>query len=361
MQVPNLHTLFEQVVREILGHFLGQSGDEYTFVVGDAPFHHFHQIVDLPFGRPNHNFRVNEAGRSNDLLNDLAGHAQFVLTRCGRQEDALVNAPEHFFERERTVVARRGQAKTMLNEHVFAAAVPGKLSMELGYSDVAFVNHKEIVVGKIVKQREWWLAVFTAINVHRVILDAVAVAELAHHLKVVRRSHPEPLCLEQFVRLLKFLKSDLKLMFDLAHRPRHALVASDIVGCRKHVSAFQLTQILSCQRIDHGNAVDSVAEHLDPQHVFLVRRVDLNRVATHPKVATAECHVVAVILHVDQAAQNVAHVVVDTDIQVEQVAFVLLRVAHAVNARDRGNDNDVLAGEERRSGRVAQPLDVIVD
>ena len=249
----------------------------------------------------------------------------------------------------------------MVDEHVLAAAVAGELAVQLRHGDVALVDDEQVVVGEVVEQGERRLAVLATVDVHRVVLDAVAVAEFAHHLEVVRGAHPQALRLEQLVVLLELLQPHLQFGLDLAHRHRHALVAGDVVGGREHVRPLHLAQLLAGERVDGGDAVDRVAEHLDAQHRLLVGRVDLDRVAAHPEVAPAERHVVAVVLHVDEPAQDVAHVVVDADVEVEQVAAVLLGVAHAVDARHRRHDDDVAPGEQRRRGRVAQPVDLVVD
>ena len=110
-----------------------------------------------------------------------------------------------------------------------------------------------------------------------------------------------------------------------------------------------------------GEALDGVAEHLDAQHRLVVGRVDLDGVAPHPELAPAERHVVAVVLEVDELAQDGALVVVDAGVQLEQVAPVLLGVAHAVDAADAGHHDDVAPGEERGGGAVAQPVDLVVD
>ena len=154
---------------------------------------------------------------------------------------------EHLFERERPIVARRGQAETVLDEDVLAAAVARELPVELRNRDVTLVDHKEEVVGEVVEQGERRLAVFAAVDVHRVVLDAVAVSELAHHLEVVRvriRSRCASSSLSDSSNSL----SGLQLVLDLAHRPRHALVAGDVVGGGEHVSPFQLAQVLAGQR-----------------------------------------------------------------------------------------------------------------
>ncbi len=249
----------------------------------------------------------------------------------------------------------------MLDEHVLAAAVARELAVQLRHGDVALVDDEQIVVGEVVEQRERRLAVVAAVDVHRVVLDAVAVPDLAHHLEVVLRAHPQALRFEQLVVVLEPLQPLLEFDFDLGHRLGHTLGTGDVVGGREDVCALQFAQLLAGQRVDRGDAVDRVAEHLDAQHRRLVGRMHLDGVATHPEVAAAERHVVAVVLHVDETTQDVAHVVVDADVEVEQIAPVLLGIAHAVDARHRRDHDHVAPGEQRGGRRVAQPVDLVVD
>ena len=74
-----------------------------------------------------------------------------------------------------------------------------------------------------------------------------------------------------------------------------------------------------------------------------------------------EVHVVAVVLHVDELAQDGPLVDLLAPAQVQQVVAVLLGRAQAVDARHRGDHDDVAPGEQRRGGRVAQPVDLVVD
>ena len=127
------------------------------------------------------------------------------------------------------------------------------------------------------------------------------------------------------------------------------------------MSSVELVQLLAGERIDDRDAIDGVAEHLDAQHGLLVRGMDLDGVAAHPELAAAERHVVAVVLQVDELAKDGALVVSSPTCATQELASVLLRVAHAVDAADRGDDDDVSPGEQGRRGRVAQPVDLVVD
>ena len=137
------------------------------------------QVVDLPLGGLDDHLGVDEPGRADDLLDDLVGHAQLVRARRGRQEHALVDPLEHLFEAQRAVVACARQAEAVVDEHVLAAAVALELAVQLRHGDVALVDHQQEVVGEVVEQRERRLAEVAAVDVHRVVLDAVAVADLA--------------------------------------------------------------------------------------------------------------------------------------------------------------------------------------
>ena len=63
--------------------------------------------------------------------------------------------------------------------------------------------HEQEVVGEVVEQRERRLAGLAAVDGARVVLDAVAVPDLGHHLEVVLGAHPQPLGLEQLALLLE--------------------------------------------------------------------------------------------------------------------------------------------------------------
>ena len=84
-------------------------------------------------------------------------------------------------------------------------------------------------------------------------------------------------------------------------------------------------------------------------------------VAAHAELAAAECHVVAIELQVDETAKDAAHVVVDTHAEIEQLALVLLRVAHAVDAADGGDDDGVATSQQSGRRGVPQAVDLVVD
>ena len=71
VQVPHPQALLEQVVGEVLGHLLGERGDEHAVAVDDATVDQLHQVVDLALGGLDDDLGIDQAGRAHDLLDDL--------------------------------------------------------------------------------------------------------------------------------------------------------------------------------------------------------------------------------------------------------------------------------------------------
>jgi hypothetical protein len=92
-----------------------------------------------------------------------------------------------------------------------------------------------------------------------------------------------------------------------------------------------------------------------------VGREQLDRVAAHPEGAALEVHVVALVLLRHQVGQKLALVDAVADRHLEGHGGVGLHRADTVDARHRGDDDDVVALQQRPGGRVAHPVDLLVD
>ena len=122
----------------------------------------------------------------------------------------------------------------MVDEGVFAASIAFVLGVQLRHRDVALVDHEEEVVREVVEQRVRRLAVVPAVDVHRVVLDAVAVPHLLDHLEVVLGAHPEALRFEELAVGFEPRQALLQLGFDAHHGLAHDLVAGDVVRGGEH-------------------------------------------------------------------------------------------------------------------------------
>ncbi|MEY9489336.1 hypothetical protein RKD26_005130 [Streptomyces calvus] len=137
--------------------------------------------------------------------------------------------------------------------------------------------------------------------------------------------------------------------------------AGDVVGGREDVQLLVVADDLAGERVQRGQGLDLVAEHLDADGELLVDREDLDGVAADAEGAAAERHVVARVLDVHEAAQQFVPVEFVADAQGDHAVHVLLGCAQAVDAGDGGDHDDVAAGEQRVGRGVAQPLDLLVD
>ena len=187
-----------------------------------------------------------------------------------------------------------------------------------------------------------------------------AVAELAHHLEVEGRPLPQPGALERPSLGLELADPDLHLGVDVDDRLLELVLRRDVVGRRVDVGLLALGQQLAGQRVELGDPLDLVAEELDPDERLLRRRLELERVAADPEPGAAQRLVVALVLEVDQVAQDGIAAVLPADPQLEHGRAVVDRGAEAVDARDRGHDDHVAPLEQGVRGGVPQPVDLVV-
>ena len=225
---------------------------------------------------------------------------------------------------------------------------------------VRLVDDQQEVLGEVVEQCVRRRARRATVDVPRVVLDAAAEPDLPHHLDVVGRAHAQPLRLEQLPLLLQLGEPVLELGLDAGDRPLHALRARHVVRRREHQEVLRLPHHLTRQRVQVGELLDLVAEHLDADGELLVDREDLDRVAAHPERAAGERQVVARVLHVHQPPQQRVAVDLVADPEPDTPVDVLLRRPQAVDAGDGGDDHDVPPGQQAHRRRVPQPLDLLV-
>jgi len=118
---------------------------------------------------------------------------------------------------------------------------------------------------------------------------------------------------------------------------------------------------LAAGGIDDRELLDLVAPQLDAQAELLVRGIDLDAIAAHAELARLEGDVVAVVLDVHQAREDLVPVHRLAQAQADHHRAVVLGRAQPVDARDAGHDDHVAAAHQRAGGRQAEPVDLLVD
>ena len=102
------------------------------------------QVVDLAFDGADLDLRIDQAGGADHLLDhDSRGAGQLIGARRGGDVDGLVDAVFELFELERTVIHGRGQAESVVDEVLLAAAVAVPHAVDLRDGGVAFVDEEQ--------------------------------------------------------------------------------------------------------------------------------------------------------------------------------------------------------------------------
>jgi hypothetical protein len=286
---------------------------------------------------------------------------ELVLAGRRRQIDGLADALRELLPLQGAVVQGGGEPEAVVDEGALAGGVALVHGTDLRHRDVRLVDDEQEVVREVVEQGVRRGAGLAAVEVHRVVLDAGTGADLAEHLQVVRRAHAQPLGLQELALLLQLGEALAQLLLDVVDGPLEPLGARHVVGRREDVQVLVLADDLAGERVEGGQRLDLVTEHLDTDGEFLVDREDLDGVAADPEGAAAEGQVVARVLDVHEAAQQLVAVDLVADPEGDHAVHVLLGRTEAVDAGDGGDHDDVTAGEQRVGRGVAQSLDLLVD
>ncbi len=98
-----------------------------------------------------------------------------------------------------------------------------------------------------------------------------------------------------------------------------------------------------------------------PGAVLVMRREDVERVAAHAERAAEEIAARALVLQRHQVGDELALVDLAALLEREGHGRIGLHRADAVDAGDRGDDDDVVALEQRARGGMAHAVDLLVD
>ena len=115
------------------------------------------------------------------------------------------------------------------------------------------------------------------------------------------------------------------------------------------------------ERVEQRQALNFFVKQLNAQgDIVRFRREDVDHLAAHPEGAALEGLIVAGILQFGQAAQDRPLVNQHPHRQMQHHFQIQVRVAEAVNSRDRGHHHHIAPLKQRFSGRQAHLLDMFV-
>ena len=362
VQIAAADARIREVGRKVLGHFLCERGHERALVFGDARVDLADEVIDLPLNGPHEDLRVEQAGRADDLLGDLARVLTLIVARRGRDVDGLVHPLLELLKLQRAIIIRARQAEAVLNERVLTRAVAAVHGAHLRQRDVALVDEEQKILWKIVQQRHRRAAGGTAADDARIVLDAGAVAEFLHHLNVIVRALADALRLEELTLLLECFHARVALGADLADGALHLFVRCDIVRRRIDRHVAERADGRAGDDVDVRDAVDLVAEKLHAHGMIRgVGRKNVDRVAADAEHVARKSNVVALVADVDELAHEFLRIALLAGAQRDDHVGVVDWVTEAVDTRHGRDDDHVPPLEQARRGRVAQALDLIID
>ncbi len=111
VHILDFDALFGKVVGEVFGHFLGQRGHEHPFLPLDTGIDLAQKIYHLPFHRAHRDDRVQQSGRTDDLLGHLRAVLPLVVAGRSRNKDHLVQLGLHFLKLEGRLSKADGSRK----------------------------------------------------------------------------------------------------------------------------------------------------------------------------------------------------------------------------------------------------------
>ena len=159
-------------------------------------------------------------------------HPQLVVARRGRNIDKLGDPCLKLIETKRAVIERRGQAKTVFHQRDLARAVALVHAADLRHRDVGLVDDAEEVLREVVDEGVGRLARRAAVQMPRVVLDAVAKAHRLEHLKIIIGTLLQTLRLEQLVGRLELRHALLAFFADRFQSRLDLRLLGHVVRCR---------------------------------------------------------------------------------------------------------------------------------
>ena len=228
---------------------------------------------------------------------------------------------------------------------------------------MALVGEDERVVGQIFEQGRRRLAGPAAGEIARIVLDAGAGAGRLEHFEIEDRALLEPLRFEQPALAIEPVEALLELELDRLDRLQQRRARRHIVRIGVDFDEFEVLRLHARQRIELDDRLDLVAEEADaPGAVLVVGGEHLDRVAAHAEQAAREiAGLHALVLQRDEVLDELALVDLVAELQREGHRGIGLDRADAVDAGDGGDDDDVVALEQRPRRRVAHAVDLLVD
>ncbi len=168
--------------------------------------------------------------------------------------------------------------------------------------------------------------------------------------------------LDQFIFLAEKFEPVTQLILDGFYGAQHGCARRHVVRTRIYGEAWNFLPHAARQRIEQLQAFDFIVEHLDAHGQFgMLGRKHIHRIAAHAESATAEIDFIAVVLHLDQACDQVALADLVLGAQGQDHLVVFVRITDTVNRRHRCHNNHIAPLHQRFGAGQAHLLYMLID
>ena len=120
MHIPHPQAQTLHVVRQVLGHALGEGGHQHPLVSVDAQADLVHQVVDLPLHGAHLHPGIQQTRGPDHLLGHLVGVLTLIVPGGGGDEHRLVIPLLKLREFQGPVVEGAGQAEAVFHQTLLA-------------------------------------------------------------------------------------------------------------------------------------------------------------------------------------------------------------------------------------------------
>src|SRR5258708_6199184 len=169
---------------------------------------------------------------------------------------------------------------------------------------MAFIDEEERTVRQVVEQRGRRLARESSGEMPRIVLDSMAIANLADHLKVEVSALPEPLRFDKLAPLLEFRVPVSELGLDAVEGLIPLVGAHHVMGFGVNRQSLVGALYLPEQRIHLRQTLDLVPPQFNSISVVVVGGKDLDHVAAHAERPAPEVTVIAFVEDLHQALND---------------------------------------------------------
>jgi hypothetical protein len=228
---------------------------------------------------------------------------------------------------------------------------------------VRLVDEEQEIGGHVIKQSGRRFSRQAAGKMARIIFDAVAEADGAHHFDIEQRALHHALRLDDLSLALEFALPPVELFVDGLNGALFLLGGQHVVRLRVNGQAVDVAIAradFAGERVDLADGFDLAAPHFHAHGEIVVGGIDLDHVAADAERAAAQV-LGAIVLNLDELAQHGFARDGLPLFEHQHHAVIGFRRADTVNAGNRCDDDHVTPLEEGARGAHAELVELVVD